>query len=168
MGKEILFFDKTRLTKSYKGLIFISENAWTPCISILTFIAVRIWSVKILLLLQYFGSKENRITQYYIKSRSPGNLYRLYACYHGYINLVVSRYFTDIDIHLVPQTFFNPHSKTERAFRRPRHDSSSCSYNTALFKINHLLCGPTGRAGKNCAPTDCIHRAIIDIKHCMD
>ena len=30
-GKEVLFFDKPRFTKSYKGLIFISENAWAPC-----------------------------------------------------------------------------------------------------------------------------------------
>ena len=42
MDKEVLFSDKARhgLTKSYKGLIFISENAWAPCI-----VASAIWEV---------------------------------------------------------------------------------------------------------------------------
>ena len=31
MVKEVLFFMKVGLTKSYKGLIFISENTWAPC-----------------------------------------------------------------------------------------------------------------------------------------
>ena len=31
MYKEVLFLTKSGLTKSYKGLIFISEKAWAPC-----------------------------------------------------------------------------------------------------------------------------------------
>ena len=34
MHKEVLFLTKSGLTKSYKGLIFISEKAWTPCFRI--------------------------------------------------------------------------------------------------------------------------------------
>ena len=30
--KKVLFLTKLGLTKSYKGLIFISEKVWAPCI----------------------------------------------------------------------------------------------------------------------------------------
>ena len=30
--QKVFFLTKSGLTKSYKGLIFISEKAWTPCI----------------------------------------------------------------------------------------------------------------------------------------
>ena len=32
--KKVLFLTKLGLTKYYKGLIFVSEKAWAPCIQI--------------------------------------------------------------------------------------------------------------------------------------
>ena len=37
MRKKVLFLTKLGLTKSYKGLIFVSEKAWVPCMTFLSY-----------------------------------------------------------------------------------------------------------------------------------